>query len=333
MEEDEEQQQGAPTEQQLWDKRTNYDVELEPIETEEELQEMKPEPGDVPVSFSHEGSKDKFVSWNPHERDDTLSEPDPAAEGRQHQPPARPTGQAAAFRGAHLAGHSGEPLISSQLTRGALEPTGQEKQHICTVCSETFPDEKVLANHLIIHTTKALFKCSSCGLGFKTSDVLKAHSNVHRSRVACSHPGCSRVFLSKSLLERHMKVHTGERPYQCNTCGKQFRRMDTLKIHFKVHPAEKPYSCSYCENSFDSKIDLNDHMLNHTGDMPCQCNTCGKQFRGVDKLNVHVRRHIGEKSYSCEFCGKCFANRSALNIHGRMHTENFLPPALILKPT
>lgn len=233
--EEEQEEQEVLSEQQLWDEGKNPEVKPERPVMEEEQHEVKQEPDEVPVS------KDEPVFWNPDGRVDTLSECGPTAEGHQHHPPAGPEDQVAGLKGAHLEANTGEPSqqIPNQLTRNSPDSTAQEKYYVCTVCSEAFSDEKVLADHVTIHTTKEPFKCKTCGKAFKTRSSMNHHTNVHRPRVPCSHPDCGQVFLTKAHMTRHMMNHTEEKPYHCKTCGKQFRRKDTLRTHIKIHPGER----------------------------------------------------------------------------------------------
>ncbi|XP_075907343.1 uncharacterized protein LOC142904871 [Nelusetta ayraudi] len=313
----------------------------EPPVMDEQLQEVKQESDDVPVSCSHEGTKDEPVLWNP---DVT------AVGGHQHQPPTGLADQATGLRGLHLGANTGElsQQIPKQMAHRAPGPTAQEKPHVCTVCSKAFSYKKNLANHMMkshcplscsyadcgkvflskyllkrhitIHRAETLHQCNICGKQFTQACKLKDHIKRHNGEKPYSCIPCGKRFTTKSEWNVHTRVHTGEKPHQCITCGTRFRRSAHLHVHVRGHTGEKPYSCNVCEKAFTTKAALNSHTRIHTGEKPYRCNTCGKQFTQSKSLKYHVRRHTGEKPYSCKACGKCFATNTQWRVHMRVHT-------------
>ncbi|XP_067838040.1 zinc finger protein 236-like isoform X2 [Heptranchias perlo] len=128
----------------------------------------------------------------------------------------------------------------SMLRRHCREAHGEERVHICNICSKAFKRAAHLKDHLQTHQPgpspssqkPKLYKCESC----------------------------DKAFAKPSQLERHNRIHTGERPFQCNLCEKAFNQKNALQVHMKKHTGERPYKCDYCGISFTQKGNMKIHM-------------------------------------------------------------------------
>uniref|UniRef100_A0A4W3I884 Zinc finger protein 236 n=2 Tax=Callorhinchus milii TaxID=7868 RepID=A0A4W3I884_CALMI len=128
----------------------------------------------------------------------------------------------------------------SMLRRHCREAHGEERVHICNICSKAFKRAAHLKDHLQTHQPgpspssqkPKLYKCESC----------------------------EKAFAKPSQLERHNRIHTGERPFQCSLCEKAFNQKNALQVHMKKHTGERPYKCDYCGISFTQKGNMKIHM-------------------------------------------------------------------------
>ncbi|XP_044737608.1 zinc finger protein 91-like [Chrysoperla carnea] len=58
-----------------------------------------------------------------------------------------------------------------------------ERNFVCTFCSQAFFDKKILLNHVRRHTGEKPFKCSMCDKSFIQKVALKGHMKVHISSI------------------------------------------------------------------------------------------------------------------------------------------------------
>lgn len=104
------------------------------------------------------------------------------------------------------------PIIAHAQDQRILTPqsnTSEDGQNFtCSICSKSFPLQRLLNRHLKCHSEIKRYLCTICGKGFNDTFDLK----------------------------RHTRTHTGVRPYKCGTCGKAFTQRCSLESHGrKVH--------------------------------------------------------------------------------------------------
>ena len=146
--------------------------------------------------------------------------------------------------------------------------THKERTHLCSECGKVLSSQKVLKNHMRIHTNERPFECPYCDKKFKTADTLRSHNRMHtgEKRYVCK--VCKKAFRESGTLVCHMTNHTGEKSFVCKFCNKSFSRLDYLKKHVLFHTGEKPHSCRFCDKQFTQKSNLNSHMKAvHAADM------------------------------------------------------------------
>ncbi|XP_038158961.1 zinc finger protein OZF-like [Cyprinodon tularosa] len=196
----------------------------------------------------------------------------------------------------------------------------REKPFQCLRCGESFLKKTHLTVHMRTHTGGKIYECLSCGKSFINKSFLDGHIRVHTGEKPFCCSICERNFTTKSQLTSHMTTHSDQRPFSCKTCGKMFKRKDVLKEHMRTHTGQKMYECQSCGKSFNIKFNLDAHLRIHTGEKPFSCATCGKNFAQKSQLTSHMTTHSDERPFSCKSCGKTFKRRALLNSQMKTHT-------------
>ncbi|XP_078324085.1 uncharacterized protein LOC111123115 isoform X2 [Crassostrea virginica] len=104
------------------------------------------------------------------------------------------------------------PIIAhaqdQRVLTSSINPSEEGQNFTCSICSKSFPLQRLLNRHLKCHSEIKRYLCTICGKGFNDTFDLK----------------------------RHTRTHTGVRPYKCSTCGKAFTQRCSLESHGrKVH--------------------------------------------------------------------------------------------------
>ncbi|XP_062563474.1 zinc finger protein 569-like isoform X2 [Armigeres subalbatus] len=221
------------------------------------------------------------------------------------------------------------------------------REHICGLCSQSFPRRKQIMDHARDHhKPEELFACRQCSRGFPSTELVLRHMKQQcqnqQKKFLCTF--CNEKFMWQTSLNKHAKVkHKPARPlwikaeptgeeekkYVCQVCCKGFQRLEHLERHIKIHiPSEKKFECSQCHKKFNRKDNLRSHMKIHKKKVEEDvaekqnqlCVYCGRAFSNSSNLIVHLRRHTGERPYKCDICDKGFPRSSDLQCHRRTHT-------------
>lgn len=198
-------------------------------------------------------------------------------------------------------------------------------QFRCTVCGDTFTNNRTLRLHCkSVHTENNL-SCSICHQHCSTPVSLRRHMSRHssssssRPRVSCDK--CDKSFTSSSTLYHHKRaIHSSEKPYRCSECGDQFNFNHSLKLHLLKHAGTRPYKCTVCGKSYLTASHLRYHTdAIHSVTKKFVCLVCGKSFPYETSFKLHKMLHTGDRPFTCSACGKSFVTRGAMREHEKAH--------------
>ncbi|XP_060727494.1 zinc finger protein 252 [Tachysurus vachellii] len=201
-----------------------------------------------------------------------------------------------------------QPLELNNGPAGMLAENREDREHACTQCMISFPDQVSLKAHLNGHRHRNIttsYLCNQCGKKFPQACNLKVHQRVHQREGLhlCSH--CGKGYTSFSDLRRHRCSQAGDKPYSCSLCGNKFSRLWNLKLHRRIHTQEKPHRCSMCDKSFTRADILKVHQRTHTGERPYSCRVCGLTFKRLDHLRSHQRKHGANLNNQQNYASVC----------------------------
>ncbi|CAG2119287.1 unnamed protein product [Medioppia subpectinata] len=216
----------------------------------------------------------------------------------------------------------------------------KERPFGCDVCHKTFPTQRCLKKHQIIHTDTAKpFVCSwvGCDYAFRTNQSLSNHTQSHLQlrQYACDE--CDSRFNLKRGLEAHKNtVHSTARPYTCDwpACEATYKDLTMLKRHKQTHLGVKQYVCDIegCGKGFVTHNHLKQHKRQHTLPFVCSWPACDRRFPSNNRLQDHMNSHQGLRVVDCpvEGCDKTFTSKPCARQHLRqVHkyktTEGLIP--------
>ena len=120
----------------------------------------------------------------------------------------------------------------------------EDSQHMCHICSKTFPHKKSLKRHVIIKHSEKLDK--------------KQDDNNHVSVLKCYDKTCSKTFKKDCHLQEHyVTVHEGKTPHACSDCGKKFGLYATMMKH--KNQAHGSLNCDECGQGNFNSYRLGEH--------------------------------------------------------------------------
>nr|XP_011442664.2 zinc finger protein 554 isoform X1 [Crassostrea gigas] len=137
------------------------------------------------------------------------------------------------------------PIIAHAQDQRILTPLSNAsddgQSFTCSICTKSFPLQRLLNRHLKCHSEIKRYLCTICGKGFNDTFDLK----------------------------RHTRTHTGVRPYKCVTCGKAFTQRCSLESHGrKVHGFNFQYAYKerrnklyVCEDCGHTTSDPGQHFI------------------------------------------------------------------------
>ncbi|XP_012272257.1 zinc finger protein 93 [Orussus abietinus] len=233
-------------------------------------------------------------------------------------------------------------------------------QRTCDVCKDTFDNEEIFQEHIIVHNKlphelnsdldidetlvgnqtsnnmndQAKLKtsdlnvpnrrCGYCQAIFSVPKELQIHiSEYHGEQVPFKCSLCDKTYQKWSNLDVHEATHRLDKPYLCDLCGKSFKHSNNLRGHKRTHldvSKKKRHVCDICGNAYRSRFHLREHMNQHDGNKPYPCEECGKAFYKRIQLRQHKLSH-GLNKYACPVCGMTFNRRGNMNAHLKRHNN------------
>nr|XP_055065958.1 zinc finger protein 236-like isoform X1 [Misgurnus anguillicaudatus] len=214
-------------------------------------------------------------------------------------------------------------------------------EHICNICSQSFPTETQLQRHLRDHEfNDKPYRCDQCPMSYNVEYNLDLHKSTHTTNEPKC-PVCQKKFSRVASLKAHVMVHEKEENFLCSECGDEFILQSQLSLHLEEHRQElsgtKLYTCKTCSKDFTAHNQLKEHLKSHTKIRSITsssrsyknidrrgfkniCQHCGKTFKKPSQLVRHTRIHTGERPYKCSHCGKSFNQKVVLQTHMVRHT-------------
>ena len=85
-----------------------------------------------------------------------------------------------------------------------------EKNHVCTICGNTFNKITVLKNHIkAVHYGEKPFECTTCGKSFSRKQNLKEHMLIHTGEAGWTCPLCNKSMTNAGSKYNHKRSCTG----------------------------------------------------------------------------------------------------------------------------
>ena len=213
------------------------------------------------------------------------------------------------------------PVPETAVRKRATPRRAPRHDHVCKVCSESFPDPINMEHHVRIHDPAKPFACGQCTYRFDRESEMVAHTAVHTERRS----GCGRL----------------TSPYQCGVCFQIFSDRGKRSRHMKSHDVSRPISCPHCTYRFPNKSRLTEHVSKfhppHLAAAPVavaaaaaaapqlnlRCLWCWQQFSDEASLERHLEQHRREdemslnhaSSHICFICGRSFPDATSMDRH------------------
>lgn len=205
----------------------------------------------------------------------------------------------------------------------------------CGFCFMNFEQEHYLLKHLEIHKGDKPHRCNLCGEKFATLQQLSTHRKNHEEEenkpIKCDE--CGKRFRNNYSLNLHRHIHTNEKPYKCDECTETFSRNDYLKRHKARLHSGQVFQCNCCPKTFNEKYELTRHIQSsHVKDKPHVCTECDKKFAFQYELKKHLETHNKNLPFKCNECPNAYEKKKQLNRHFKnKHPHNEKQSVMINK--
>ncbi|XP_071152847.1 zinc finger protein 62-like [Mytilus edulis] len=205
----------------------------------------------------------------------------------------------------------------------------------CDFCFMNFEQEHYLLTHLEIHKGDKPHRCNLCGEKFATLQQLSTHRKNHEEEknkpIKCDE--CGKRFRNNYSLNLHRHIHTNEKPYKCDECTETFSRNDYLKRHKARLHSGQVFQCNCCPKTFNEKYELTRHIQSsHVKDKPHVCTECDKKFAFQYELKKHLETHNKNLPFKCNECPNAYEKKKQLNRHFKnKHPHNEKQSVMINK--
>lgn len=157
-------------------------------------------------------------------------------------------------------------------------------EYSCDECEKKFTSYRLLVSHKKRHEDSIV--CNVCGKVYSSEKVLLQHLRLHSGEKPYECTVCNMKFRFQSGLSVHERVHTGEKKYKCGQCDKMFARGNYLKEHMRIHFNDKPFKCEFCEAMFTQKNVLKTHVTKKHR----KCSVCALMVGDALQLRMHIWR-------------------------------------------
>lgn len=197
------------------------------------------------------------------------------------------------------------------------EESMEYSEFCCPVCSEGFPDQATLDDHVNNHPPLKSFVCETCGKGFATRRYLKYHRKNH----------CKRASSYEGRNDLDENDPNGEvKRFSCNVCSRPFRVLKCMKVHKKKkHGIMKEFTCQNCAVTFGTSQELIDHSCEPKS-APSTPQIIQYTPPPLALPAVKKKRKLKQAKPACDICGKTFSDRISVDIHRVKHIEEELYP-------
>ena len=226
--------------------------------------------------------------------------------------------------------------LKTAAEKNPKESNGEVK---CDICSETFSEKDVLADHMkkfhphAEYTPKKLKReCHICKISFRNKPDFENHyKEIHQIFSMYQCELCPKTYEKRDSLTNHINwAHTKNynTSVVCDLCGKTYSCYISLRKHHKtIHEGKKDHVCEFCNRAFSESKDLKNHIkCVHEKIKDQVCDLCGQSFVNRWALKNHIKNiHEGIKDHVCKLCGKAFSTGSKLNEHTRSIHEGLKP--------
>ncbi|XP_061112208.1 zinc finger protein 521-like isoform X2 [Conger conger] len=213
------------------------------------------------------------------------------------------------------------------------EHVGDERGHLCAICSERFTAPEDLCSHMDLHQQPESSNHSNSpslltvGYTSVSSTTPDSNLSVDSSTMVEAAPPPPKARRRKRAAQRANNATTAKQAklaYSCIYCNKQaFSSLAVLQIHLKTIHLDKPeqaHTCQYCLEVLPSLCNLNEHLrqVHDAQDLSggfsagiLQCNFCPEVLADLNALQEHIRCSHGfpspvAKESNAFFCPQCF---------------------------
>ena len=191
----------------------------------------------------------------------------------------------------------------------------------CTVCTDVFPNDRQLKNHMNSH--KVFFcHCKTVMLKNSVSSHTSSCSGKNiQTTFECDQ--CSFSSQHKKSLERHLKQHQeGKKSHVCEVCRSSFNTRKLLETHMSQKKHFHPHPCDQCEKQFISPEVRDTHVEKVHGPSRAKkthsCPDCQKECRTPKELSTHMEVHtkkVRPEFFECQHCSHKTRKKSNLERH------------------
>ncbi|KAK7092355.1 uncharacterized protein [Littorina saxatilis] len=202
---------------------------------------------------------------------------------------------------------------------------GGQSSYRCKLCPKTCPNQKGLAQHMVIHDRQEPVSCNLCSATFPNHHLMrthlslvhsyrrrrKSHSRSGYTRSGDHHPGDDSSADSIELDSSDEETDAGDLASDDESCSQVISDpegstlTETAKktgsalpdTARKTYSAENLYVCCMCDAAFHTLGDVQRHCLEFRHNMGARCGRCSTLYaaKHVARLEVHLQLYCQQK--------------------------------------